>query len=647
MVAKKSVFSIWLVILFSFCWFPATGHAALVAHWTFDEAGGSTQVVDTVGGLIGNLSATGASLVSGGKAGGALSLSRGANGLVTMGDVLNLGTGPYSFVVWVKTSTTEASTAVLSKHWSTIPAGYFIGINTSGSYGAPNKAWYYNWSNGLEPISVTSVNDDEWHQIVGVRGNGVLKIYVDGLPVESSQTDQGLNDPPPGTPFLVGGYYDSDIGNPLATYTGLIDDIQVFNHNLSDEEVQWLFDHPGQVLTCTPPPSGLVSWWGGDNNALDLAGTNDGAPMNGATYGTGRVGRAFSFDGVDDYVNVPNSPSWNFGTNNFSIDFWVNFNSANNPGYNNFIGHDEAGGSNNKWIFYLKDGLLKFHINGSTGSYEFGSYPFLPVPGTWYHLALTKDGSIYKFFVNGGLVDTYTAATPSVPDANAPLTIGQSESLGYINGLMDEVEIFNRALSADEIASIYNAGSAGQCPIRHVLTVTPSGTGSGSVTGNGLNCSWNGSSSSGTCSVTLYHRTWASLTANPSVGSTFNGWSGGSGSAAGCSGTGACSFSLTQASGVGAPFALNTYNLAVTPSGTGSGSVTGNGIDCAWNGGDSSGTCSVSLNYDTAVSLSAIPAWVRPSAAGAGAADRPRPATARGPARSVSPRHRARERPSP
>ena len=226
---------IWLGVLFSFLCLSSKSNAALVAHWNFDEGSG-TQVLDTVSGLNGTLSLTGATWESVGRVGGAINLSRAANGWVTMGDALNLGTGPYSFVVWVKTSTTDSSTAVLSKHWSTIPAGYFIGINENGSYSAPDKAWFYNYFNGQEPISSTSVNDDRWHQIIGVRGNGEVKIYVDGL-LENSKTDQGLTNPPPGTPFLVGGY--SVGGNPLATYTGLIDDIQVYTHML---------DGPGSAM---------------------------------------------------------------------------------------------------------------------------------------------------------------------------------------------------------------------------------------------------------------------------------------------------------------------------------------------------------------------------------------------------------------
>jgi hypothetical protein len=86
------------------------------------------------------------------------------------------------------------------------------------------------------------------------------------------------------------------------------------------------------------------------------------------------------------------------------------------------------------------------------------------------------------------------------------------------------------------------------------LAVNPSGTGSGSITGNGIDCAWNGRGTSGTCSVPLNHNTPVTLAATPSTGSTFDGWSGGTGSAAGCSGPGNCAFTFVEASGAGATF---------------------------------------------------------------------------------------------
>ena len=88
------------------------------------------------------------------------------------------------------------------------------------------------------------------------------------------------------------------------------------------------------------------------------------------------------------------------------------------------------------------------------------------------------------------------------------------------------------------------------------LTVTPSGMGSGTVTGNGIACAWNGSSSSGTCSVNLDYNTAVSMLPHPSTGSTFMGWSGQRLGLELQRGTGNCDFNLTEVSGVGAPFTL-------------------------------------------------------------------------------------------
>src|SRR5689334_8814675 len=75
---------------------------------------------------------------------------------------------------------------------------------------------------------------------------------------------------------------------------------------------------------CVSPPSGLVGWWAGEGNAADLQGTNNGAVQNGVAFASGKVGQAFSFDGVDDYVLVPDSPGLNFGTNApMTVELWA------------------------------------------------------------------------------------------------------------------------------------------------------------------------------------------------------------------------------------------------------------------------------------------------------------------------------------
>jgi hypothetical protein len=74
-------------------------------------------------------------------------------------------------------------------------------------------------------------------------------------------------------------------------------------------------------------PDGMVSYWKFDEDsgtiATDSVGTNDGTLVNGPVWTSGQVDGALSFDGVDDYVSVPDSDDWYFGTGDFTIDLWV------------------------------------------------------------------------------------------------------------------------------------------------------------------------------------------------------------------------------------------------------------------------------------------------------------------------------------
>lgn len=434
------------------------GQARLVAHWTFDEGSG-TEVRDTVGGLIGDLSAAGASLVSGGKAGGALSLDKGTGGYVTMGDVLRLGAGPYSFVVWVKTSTTDTDTAVLSKHWSGSTSGYFIGINSNGSYGAANKAWFYNWYNGWEPLSSTTVNDDQWRQIVAVRGNGFVRIYVDGLPIESTQTDRGLNDPPEGTPFLVGGY--SVGGNPLATFTGMVDDLQVYDHALSDSEVQWLFTNPGQT-PCAP--AGLVSWWKAENSAEDSFGDNDMSSPNAPGYAAGRVNKAFRFNGTTQYLQDNTPQRIPEGNTPRTVLAWIKWAGENSVAHQNIFSYGIWGTDSRTFFFERRSSTGKLYLTGYNNDLSGNT---VINPNVWYLVAVTHDGTTTKLFVNGAedgsgakTLDT-TIGPVGIIIGDAPANDGNH---GKFNGLIDEVAVFNRALSQQEIAAIYSGPGGGLCP---------------------------------------------------------------------------------------------------------------------------------------------------------------------------------------
>lgn len=216
------------------------------------------------------------------------------------------------------------------------------------------------------------------------------------------------------------------------------------------------------------PPPGLVAWWPGDGFALDVVSTNAGTLLNGATYSTGEVGQAFNLNGTSSYIQAPHSAVWSFGSNDFTIELWANFGSA--TGSTALVASDAGAGATNKWIFWLNGGKLQFHINGTNNIANIGSGAFSPNLNQWYHLGVTRQFTNYTFYINGVAVATNIDAR-AIPDSGVPLTIGQAENNFFFNGSLDEISIYNRALSGSEISAVYAAGISGKA---YAVTPAPS-----------------------------------------------------------------------------------------------------------------------------------------------------------------------------
>jgi len=236
--------------------------------------------------------------------------------------------------------------------------------------------------------------------------------------------------------------------------------------------------------SCTPAPGGLVSWWQADGFANDTVGGNNGILVNGAGFGTGEVGQAFSFNGVNQYVNVPRAPSLDVG-GQLTIDCWVNVDPSMPIGSriqglvtSDFCGI-EIGGSL---------GVILFISTNSGGSFVAtsdinGSGAVFPA-GQWHHVAGTYDGSKLQFYLDGQPYGKPQPASGAISPmlSSSFVTIGSEDGRTYcpictpgryFKGLIDEVDIFNRALSASEIAAIYNAGAMGKCGWAAGVVVPP------------------------------------------------------------------------------------------------------------------------------------------------------------------------------
>jgi hypothetical protein len=212
--------------------------------------------------------------------------------------------------------------------------------------------------------------------------------------------------------------------------------------------------------TTAQPTSGLVAHYPFTGNTNDLSGNGNHGTNNGATLTTDRFGNANSamqFNGTSDYILVPSSTS--FPSDAITTSFWFNRNSIYpGPGGDHYISKEEAFST----YLYNNTTLASQVWKGGSGWTSWEDGPFqLCIDDQWYFYASTFANSekIVRIYVNGVLVNTINETDPNavVRTSAQDLFIGRngSSAVYYINGKMDDIRIYDRALSSAEIQELY------------------------------------------------------------------------------------------------------------------------------------------------------------------------------------------------
>lgn len=231
--------------------------------------------------------------------------------------------------------------------------------------------------------------------------------------------------------------------------------------------------HHVVAQTCVAPPSGLVSWWAAEGNANDETGANHGVLQNGVAFTGGEVGTGFSFDGLDDYVSVAAASSLNVGAGGgFTIEGWINPGNLLLPQviaeWNNGAGGIGVHFMHSIGALGGSGSLFANVVDSSGGSHYFATSANVLVAGVMQHVALTYDRNSgeAKIFLNGVASAGVNVGTIT-PETTFPLNLGSrisgDGSGSFFQGAMDELCLYNRALSDSEILALFNAGTAGKC----------------------------------------------------------------------------------------------------------------------------------------------------------------------------------------
>lgn len=193
---------------------------------------------------------------------------------------------------------------------------------------------------------------------------------------------------------------------------------------------------------------------GQDSTAHDVSGFNNNGTLNfQPTWVGGVSGNALRFDGIDDYVEIPNSPSLNIDTNGVTVSLFVKLDylpkempTGIGPIYDSGL---------DRYVIYADKGNkeLRFKVTTDNGAERPGIPESMLVKNEWLHIAGVYDGSQAMIYLNGELTDTHPNITGNVkPDQVARL--GQDGN-NYFKGEIDNVQIYNRGLSAEEVYALY------------------------------------------------------------------------------------------------------------------------------------------------------------------------------------------------
>lgn len=438
----------------------------LVGYWTFDGAdiGNSGVTAKDKSGNSNNGTLTGANglpISVAGKVGQALSFD-GVDDYVPVYNqtIFQLTRGAVS--AWIKTGNAGSSyRAIVVKQ------------NAYGMFLKDNVLEIYDWGATLDRTTGINLADNAWHHVLFTFNSGVTNgtfMYIDG--VLKLTTTMTVSAQATGLDIACGGL---SVGTGDTCdhqfFQGSIDDVRLYNRALSSGEVSRLYNQTQSKYNSSQTDSltrGLVGYWTFDGVDMGSSGTiakdRSGNGYNGTLIGAnglpasvaGKVGQALNFDGVDDRISIARSIT--SPKNNISITAWIKRNSLTQKGV--II---QKGVTNEDFDFAIDDTGQddKLVLYMQTAGVDPVAYSTTLISDTnWHHVVVVRNGSTIKFYIDG-----VAAGTTSGLNTADLVNSAEASSIGsYITGTflfsgsLDDVRLYNRALSAGEVSQLYQMG---------------------------------------------------------------------------------------------------------------------------------------------------------------------------------------------
>lgn len=454
--------------------------SGLIGHWTLDETSGNVIADSSGNGNDGTWVDSADNDVTGETTVGTVGTALTFDGTDDYIDISATAAGTGSYEDWTISTWYKSNTTTISDdQYITVfgdPIGgnndvFLIAVGDDAGYEKAIRVFLNsNPSSGSNYYGTSDVNDMNWHHIVVTRNKAVggdINIYVDGVLESNNEVADDIEN----YTFTIAGHsYIGDDPGATETVNGILDDVRLYNRTLSASEVTALYD------IGTPPAdiaSGLAGHWtldetsggviadssGNGNNGTWIDGTNNDVTEETTT---GTVNTTFTFDGTDDYIDV--GAGINFtGEQSFTLNTWVYFDNDPLTRTSFFIskrnnywlwwnGVGEFGLADNALIFGLRDGSFQDMVEA----------PWTPNANQWYLLTAIYDANAdtASIYVDGTLLLQETGQNYAMAGSAYGLELGQHYNDNRrIEGSLDDIRIYDRALSSAEVNALYNLGT--------------------------------------------------------------------------------------------------------------------------------------------------------------------------------------------
>ncbi len=387
------------------------------------------------------------------------------NGTTSYIDILNssslnnFGSNAMTVVFWGKilsAPTSGYNGIIISKQSGSglTQQGFDVAVNsTNNTYlrAGSSGGQYAGGGTGNATINV-------YHHYVLIYDNGTSTCYLDGALISStpgSAATIGANT----MNLLIGKANWSNVNAP--NFNGILDELEIYNRGLTPTEVTQIYSGSCNTVDIT---TGLVGKYDFTGNANDNSGNGNNGTVNGATLTTDRFGNAnsaYNFNGSSNYIDVLNNSSLNFSNNtSFTISSWIKLNGSN-VNYSGIVTKMDNSGNGYQFVVGNTTALNKLATEfgqGGTGVSFVGNQNLND--GNWHNVIYVADrvANTISFYVDNVLDIQTTSANVSAAnvDNTAHLKIGVDRTMvDYFKGTMDDIKIYNKALTTCDIDSLY------------------------------------------------------------------------------------------------------------------------------------------------------------------------------------------------